>query len=552
MSSIDYSFLSSFQKEILVEAENKKSGALAIPMGSGKTIISLVLARLFRENTEKKTPALIVVSKSLVNEWVEQIDKFFGESVPYHVMHPDGYCSDILKCDVNRFHIVITTPEIVMKHYKQYNMESICVNQIHGNGNTIYYTRPDKPLGNTIRGPNPLYCTNWSSYTIDEGNNFLNHRTQRTRSMIFISSEHRWILSGTLFSEPKKDNVFGYMLLLNDSKTPRNRPDFAKRFKEDNYEGVKRTVVKRETNEDYIPEDLGQIINKTVVTHSFFPEEADFFLRVKSIINILCSRLDDIKKIKDAALKAESKLLRGMALGMVTYIRQSLVCSLIPISSMMMKMSNLETRDKTVLSFVKEMVDLNKEWLDNEESVYSSRLRKVVELIDNHPTERIVIFSQFRTVLNILKYYLPKERLSFTIDSVHTISQRQEIISQWEENKGSILLLTYTLGSCGLNLQKGNIAIIVDYGWDVDVTKQAIARIVRRGQKHKKMFLYYLTSNTGVENAIYKMHQTKTIMSQELQEGVIKQKKDTLKLKDIIKLINMEDNYSILSTFYTK
>jgi SNF2 family DNA or RNA helicase len=517
-------------------------------MGSGKTIIALTLALLYREESLNKAPALIVVSKSLISVWVGEILKFFDDKIPFHVIHHEKYCSDVLNCDINRFHILITTPETMRKHYKHYNVESRMMNL---DERTLYYSRPNNPIGDKSRGMNPIYGTIWSSFFIDEADKFLNPDIQTTRSMMFVCSDHRWLLSGTIFSEPSIDKIFGYYLLLNDPQTPRSKPDFLRKYNSSNYKGVKRTVVKRKINEDYIPSELGQKIHDVVVTHDLGKEEAEFFLKIKGIINILYTRIEELKGVKEQILVLEAKMLRGMILGMITYIRESLVCPLIPITSMMLKMSNLESRDRVVLSFIRELVNVNKEWLDDENSVFSSRLKKVVEIVDIRSKENIVIFSSFRSTLDVLKFYLPDGRPVFTINSSHSSNKRFKIISEWENTGGAILLLTYSIGSCGLNLQKGNVAIIMDYGWDVDVTNQGVARIIRRGQEHTELFVYYLTSNTGIENALYKMHETKSLMCQEIQDGKMMQDKKKLKLKDIINLINMEDNYSMLSKFYS-
>ena len=70
--------LNSFQKDIFSECIIKGSGGLSLPLGSGKTLISLALSLYFTRETVK--PVLVVVSKSLIGNWEIEIKKFFGDN----------------------------------------------------------------------------------------------------------------------------------------------------------------------------------------------------------------------------------------------------------------------------------------------------------------------------------------------------------------------------------------------------------------------------------------------------------------------------------------
>jgi SNF2 family DNA or RNA helicase len=110
--------LNEFQKEILQEALVKKSGGLSVPMGSGKTLISLKLGLTL----SPIEPILIVVSKTLIENWKGEIKKFFGDDLKFQVLHSSTGPLDSWKLE-NNTRIVITTPDVIQKYYAILNIE---------------------------------------------------------------------------------------------------------------------------------------------------------------------------------------------------------------------------------------------------------------------------------------------------------------------------------------------------------------------------------------------------------------------------------------------
>ena len=68
--------LTDYQKDIIEECLIKKSGGISLPMGSGKTLLSICLA-LKQSNNGK---ILIIVPKTLTVTWTQEIEKFFKNS----------------------------------------------------------------------------------------------------------------------------------------------------------------------------------------------------------------------------------------------------------------------------------------------------------------------------------------------------------------------------------------------------------------------------------------------------------------------------------------
>jgi len=106
----------------------------------------------------------------------------------------------------------------------------------------------------------------------------------------------------------------------------------------------------------------------------------------------------------------------------------------------------------------------------------------------------------------------------------------------------NILLLTYDIGAEGLNLQSSNTVILLDFFWNDGKTQQAIARVLRYGQVSPIVNIYMFTGNTAIEKAIFEKHDSKFNVIDELSQGRPTTKVTRMKIEDVIKIINKEDN----------
>ena len=129
-----------------------------------------------------------------------------------------------------------------------------------------------------------------------------------------------------------------------------------------------------------------------------------------------------------------------------------------------------------------------------------------------------------------------------------TSKQRANVLEEFKkQNKfGNILLLTYDIGSEGLNIQCANTVILVDFYWNSGKTSQAVGRVLRYGQTSPEVNLYFLTANTAIEKAIFSKQDLKLQILNELENGNVKTTIPKIKTADIIKMIETEDNIKFL------
>jgi SNF2 family DNA or RNA helicase len=547
--------LKDFQKDILDECLKRDSGGLSLTMGSGKTLISILLSLEQIKNTKK--PILVVVSKTLIESWVHEINKFFGDKIKYKIFHSE-YIKKIenftIKPEDNTI-LYITTTEVLSKYYKRENINDYFIRQTivnEGMFNQHFinnYNFPLEPYSNIFIGGSILYSTEWGCILIDEVQNYTKISTIKCQSIASLCSKHRWALSGTMFNEPSVERILGYYLIINDIFFPRNLPDTEKLIKSDKFEGINNSLVIRKNNPLFVKPK----VNQHIITHDLSLQEKNMYLSMKNLLLNINKQVNRFKALGDTA---NTRKFSTYKLAIITYLRQTIVCSLIPISTVAVDMIDYKNRSQLSKMLYDEMekLDLNS-FLSDINSVKSSRFCEVLKIIEKHENDNIVLFTCFRTTIDILKEFLPKDRNVFIVTSTMTSVKRSKVLEEFNKGNngknGNILLLTYEIGSEGLNLQKiANTVLLVDFVWSDGKTSQAIARVLRYGQESKEVNIYYFISNTAIEKVIFDKHKLKLQILEELEKGGMKTNMTKITVKDIIKIIEKEENLNTLSEIH--
>ena len=541
--------LHEYQLDVYNECLIKGSGGMSLPMGSGKTLLSILVG--LKQTKEDDSKILIVVAKNLISVWESEIKKFFKDDIKYLVFINSNRNNDF---DFNKYKIIITTPETVVTYYKEYDIERdfILVDQrpniIGIPVNYNEYLSPDTPFLDMLDPEKGelFYTLKWGCLIIDEGHNYFNITTTRSRALCSISAENRWVLSGTLFDEPKDERILGYLLMINYKKYPRNLPDIKTLIRKRQFTGLLETMVYRKTN-NMIVQQTKPKINKTIISHRLDKFETMVYLSLKRILRILRQSLREFKRNGD---KDQVKKFSSYLLVIIMYTRNFLVSPLITLSTIYLDIADLENKSELSKLLYDDfnMVELY-EWLNNKDSVISTRLKEILRVLKDHDEDRIVVFTSFRTSVDLIKHYIT-DRASFTISPSMSPSKRGEVITDFEKSKNGVLVLTYNLGSDGLNLQCANTVLITDYWWNSGKTKQGIARVDRYGQLSDNVHIYYFTSNTGIEKAIFEKHHDKLKVHDEILIGRKITKIKTMKTEDILRIIEQDEYITNFSNTY--
>ena len=536
--NIGYEKLNDFQKDVHQECINLNKGGLSLTMGSGKTFLSIVVA-LDQLLSEMENPTdvtmnkiLVVCSKSLLNSWVSEIKKFFGNKLPFEIYHKD-YIKNILTHKFNDNTIVIlTTNESMKPFYKNNNIERKFVDKRRvGNGHgrlendIVYYNTIDSPFAEN-KG---------AVMIVDEAQDYTTITTDKSRCICSICAKHKWALSGTLFNEPKSEKFLGYFIMIDFLDVPRNIPDIQK-YLNDEFEGLDKTMVKRENNEAFLNPPK---MNAEIITHEMFEHEKIIYRMCNKLFIEIDTRLKNLLNQDRHGRDTEAiQILLGHRTGLFNFLRQAVVFPFVPLAVLSIDVIDMSKRNELTNVVKEKLNELNID-LNDVSKVKSSRCIEILKLVDKHQ-EKIVIFNCWLTSISLLSHYIENREIFF-YDSSLNCAKRDKVLEDFKNSEKGILFLTYQIGSQGLNLQFCRVAILTDFFWNDGTTRQSIARIFRYGQKAKEVFVYYLTSNTGIENAIFSKHEQKKIILEELQTGSSKNTVSKMSMEDVVKILRKEE-----------
>lgn len=139
--------------------------------------------------------------------------------------------------------------------------------------------------------------------------------------------------------------------------------------------------------------------------------------------------------------------------------------------------------------------------------------RLVPKLIeDGH---RILIFSQFKLMLNLLEDYFYIKQISILrLDGDTPGDKRQILIDEFnkENSKFPVFLLSTRAGGLGINLTKADTIIIFDSDFNPHNDIQALSRAHRIGQK-SNLVVYRLVCADTCEQKIVEVAKQKLMLS---------------------------------------
>ena len=384
--------LSPFQTDILEECLKKESGGLSLVMGSGKTLISLILGLEQIKNSVDDT-ILIIVSKTLLESWVFEIKKFFKDNLKFEILHP-SYNKKINLYKKNKDTcIILTTIDVVTKYYKQENISNKfitqqIINEGRFNQHIInFYNNTEIPYSNNDIGGAILYSTNWGCMIVDEVQNYTKIDTDKCKSLGSICAKNRWVLSGTMFNEPTSQRLLGYNIIIDNKKFPRTLPATELYIKSPRFHGFKDTLVSRNSNPFFIKPK----VNEYIISHKLNDLEEKLYMSLKNILQIIKDRLRRYKLLQDTT---NTRRFSSYLLAMIVYLRQCLVCPLIPIAGVAIDMSDFQNKSELSELLMSEINKLNidKE-LNDLDCLQSTRITEIIKIINKHKNENIVLFT---------------------------------------------------------------------------------------------------------------------------------------------------------------
>ena len=138
-----------------------------------------------------------------------------------------------------------------------------------------------------------------------------------------------------------------------------------------------------------------------------------------------------------------------------------------------------------------------------------AKLDLLMEMLPELVSEgrRILVFSQFTSMLELIEAELAAEKLSY-VKLTGDTQNREEVVRRFQDEEVPIFLISLKAGGVGLNLTAADTVIHYDPWWNPAVENQATDRAHRLGQT-KNVFVYKLVVAGSIEEKILALQEKK-------------------------------------------
>ena len=151
----------------------------------------------------------------------------------------------------------------------------------------------------------------------------------------------------------------------------------------------------------------------------------------------------------------------------------------------------------------------------------SSKLEMCMELVRNavNGGHKILLFSQFTTMLDVLATRLSRAGISFyMLTGATSKEKRARMVQAFNEDDISVFCISLKAGGTGLNLTAADIVIHYDPWWNLAVQNQATDRAHRIGQQNV-VSVYRLFMKDTIEERIRALQEKKRELADEILSG---------------------------------
>ncbi|MBC3791424.1 DEAD/DEAH box helicase [Spirosoma utsteinense] len=166
----------------------------------------------------------------------------------------------------------------------------------------------------------------------------------------------------------------------------------------------------------------------------------------------------------------------------------------------------------------------------NDEEFYgdaSAKIDILMEQIESKsPNHKILVFSQFVSMLDLIRTELETRQISFEYLTGQTTNRADRVNRFQQDETVRVFLISLKAGGTGLNLTQADYVYLVDPWWNPAVENQAIDRSYRIGQKKNVVAVRLICPDT-IEEKILELQEAK----RELADNLIKT--DTAILKSL-------------------
>ncbi|KAL5551275.1 hypothetical protein UlMin_001451 [Ulmus minor] len=517
--------------------------------GTGKTRLTVVFLQAYMSLNPRSKPIIIAPCNMLLT-WEEEFQKWKVD-IPFHNLNKpelsgkeDEIAATLMKQegrnDTNTIRMVKLYSwdkggSILAIGYQQFE---ILVTRLTKKNKGNVAAGPDDTNEEAVR---KILLEHPDLIVLDEGHTPRNERSEIWNALSGVKTERRILLSGTPFQNSLRE-LYNTLCLV--------RPKYAKKFE---------TVRNALTNpsQDARFKEIKNLIKPFVHIHEgSILQDSLPGLRETAII---LKPFDLQKKlhvdIKSEDIKKKRSMLAWEHLDSVISVHPSLL-----------------PRREAKLAELFEKHKLESIRLRYDAGVKTKFLMELIRLccLKN---EKVLVFSKFIEPLILVKDQLEShlkwnEREVLCINGKHDVKERQCSMKTFNDPKSEARVLLASTRACaeGISLVGASRVVFLDIVWNPSVTRQAISRAYRLGQK-KFVYVYHLiTSGTG-DGEKFRCQADKDKMSKiffssshlSKNQETVSPKEDQIledlvshqSLKDIIeKIVSPESNSNLMETSF--
>lgn len=150
----------------------------------------------------------------------------------------------------------------------------------------------------------------------------------------------------------------------------------------------------------------------------------------------------------------------------------------------------------------------------------NSKLEYLVRFLEELPQQKVLVFSQFTTVLKEIRNRLEEEGISYSyLDGQTSAKDRVELVNHFNESsEQKVFLISLKAGGTGLNLTSASTVIHFDPWWNPAVEDQASDRVHRMGQKQVVNVIKLVARGT-IEERVIALQESKKELIKEVMSG---------------------------------
>ena len=339
---------------------------------------------------------------------------------------------------------------------------------------------------------------------IDEAQFIKNHNTAQAKAVRAVSSKHRLALTGTPIENRLLElwSIFEYLM-----------PGFL--FSQESFKKYISSPIEKSGDKD-------AAMRLRKLTGPFI------LRRIKS--DVLKDLPDKIEETRVTPLEGEQKKLytaevaktKGMLKGSKDYNEKK-----IEILAELTRIRQICCDPSLVYSDYK-----------GESSKREATIDLIKSAIDGG--HKILLFSQFTSMLALLEDDLKKEEISYyKITGETGKAKRIELVDAFNSDSTPLFLISLKAGGTGLNLTAADIVIHYDPWWNIAVQNQATDRAHRIGQT-KQVTVYKMICENTIEEKIVKLQETKRDLANEIV-STENMSLSTLTKEDLMELLDISN-----------